>query len=100
MEVFRTVTSFVTKEQDVTSTVNGITTTTFGTPVFLPSVSQTQTQERTNNFVAGWTRGLGMEYVLWNNVFLRGEWEYIKFLSVMNTTVSMNNLRAGIGYKF
>jgi outer membrane immunogenic protein len=101
MDVFRTVTSFVTKEQDVTTTnALGITTTTFGTPVFLPSVSQTQTQERTNNFVAGWTGGLGMEYVLWNNVFLRGEWEYIKFLSVMNTTVSMNNLRAGIGYKF
>jgi outer membrane immunogenic protein len=101
MDVSRTVTSFVTKEQDVTTTnALGITTTTFGTPVFLPSVSQTQTQERTNNFVAGWTGGLGMEYVLWNNVFLRGEWEYIKFLSVMNTTVSMNNLRAGIGYKF
>jgi opacity protein-like surface antigen len=101
MDVFRTVTSFVTKEQDVTTTnLLGVTTTTFGTPVFLPSVSQTQTEERTNNFVVGWTGGLGMEYMLGANVFLRGEWEYIKFLSVENTTVTMNNLRAGIGYKF
>jgi outer membrane immunogenic protein len=101
MDVFRTVTSYVTKEVDVTTTnLLGVTSTTFGTPVFLPSISLTQTQERTNNFVAGWTGGLGMEYMLGCNVFLRGEWEYIKFLSVENTTVSMNSLRAGIGYKF
>ncbi len=31
---------------------------------------------------------------------MRGEWEYIKFLSVKNTVVEMNNVRAAIGYKF
>jgi outer membrane immunogenic protein len=31
---------------------------------------------------------------------MRGEWEYIKFLSGMNTSVTLNSLRAGIGYKF
>jgi opacity protein-like surface antigen len=41
-----------------------------------------------------------MEYALWNSLFVRGEWEYIKFLSVMNTTISTNSMRAGIGYKF
>jgi outer membrane immunogenic protein len=101
MDVARTVTSRVTKEVDVTTTnAGGVTTTVFGPAVFLPQVSLTETQERTNNFVVGWTGGLGLEYVLWNNIFLRGEWEYIKFLSVENTTVTMNNLRAGIGYKF
>jgi outer membrane immunogenic protein len=101
MDVARSVTSFVTKEVDITSTnAAGATVTTFGTPVFLPQLSLTDSQQRTNNFVAGWTGGLGLEYVLWNNIFLRGEWEYIKFLSVENTTVTMNNLRAGIGYKF
>ena len=101
MDVARTVSSIVTKEVDITTTnAAGVTTTTFGPAVYLPSLSLTETQERTNNFVVGWTGGLGLEYVLWNNIFLRGEWEYIKFLSVMNTTVSMNNLRAGIGYKF
>ena len=50
--------------------------------------------------MAGWTGGLGMEYALWNCIFLRGEWEYIKFLSVMNTAISTNSARFGIGYKF
>ena len=101
MDVARTVTSFVTKEVDITTTnAAGVTTTVFGPPVFLPSLSQTETQERTNNFVVGWTGGLGLEYMLWDNIFLRGEWEYIKFLSVENTTVTMNSVHAGIGYKF
>ena len=59
-----------------------------------------QTEERTNNFAVGWTGGLGMEYMLWGNVFMRGEWEYIKFVSVKDMVVNMNSLRAGIGYKF
>jgi outer membrane immunogenic protein len=64
----------------------------------LPTTSQTE--ERTNNYVAGWTAGLGMEYMMWGNVFMRGEWEYIKFLSVKDMVVNMNSARFGIGYKF
>jgi opacity protein-like surface antigen len=41
-----------------------------------------------------------MEYMVWGNVFVRGEWEYVKFLSVENTSVTLNSVRAGIGYKF
>jgi outer membrane immunogenic protein len=101
MDVFRTVNSFVTKEVDITTTnLAGVTTTTFGTPAVLSSLSTSQTQERTNNFTVGWTGGLGMEYMLWNSIFMRGEWEYIKFLSVMNTAVTMNSAHFGIGYKF
>jgi outer membrane immunogenic protein len=68
--------------------------------IFSPLQTLGQTEGRTNSFVAGWTGGLGMEYMLWGNVFMRGEWEYIKFLSVKNTTVTLNSARAGIGYKF
>jgi len=32
--------------------------------------------------------------MLWGNLFMRGEWEYVKFLSVKNTVVQANNLRA------
>ena len=64
----------------------------------LPTLSQTE--ERTNSYVAGWAGGLGIEYMLWGNVFMRGEWEYLKFLSVKDMVVSINNVRAGIGYKF
>jgi opacity protein-like surface antigen len=101
MDVFRTVNSNVTKTVAVTTTnpltgVSTITTTTGG----IPSLTTSQTEERTNNFTVGWTGGVGMEYMLWNNLFVRGEWEYIKFLSVMNTSITMNSAHAGIGYKF
>jgi outer membrane immunogenic protein len=101
MDVFRTVASNVTKTVAVTTTntITGVVTTnttTFG----IPSLSTSDTEERTNNFTVGWTAGVGMEYMLWNNIFVRGEWEYIKFLSVMNTSITMNSAHAGIGYKF
>jgi outer membrane immunogenic protein len=105
MDVYRSVTSNVVLQDDATTTTTnlaGTVTTVNLPPVFsnIPSLSQTQTQQRTNNFTAGWTGGLGVEYMLWGNVFMRGEWEYIKFLSVMNTSVTLNSVRAGIGYKF
>ncbi len=100
MDIYRSVTSAVSKQQDVTTTVNGVTTTVDGPFLPVPSVSLTETQERTNNFVVGWTAGLGLEYCLWNSIFLRGEWEYVQFVSVENTNVSMNSARFGIGYKF
>jgi opacity protein-like surface antigen len=101
MDVSRSVTSFVTRRDDVTTTdAFGVTTTTIGPTLFVPAQSQTRAEQRTNAFVAGWTGGLGLEYMLWGNVFMRGEWEYVKFLTVKNTAVQANNLRAGIGYKF
>jgi outer membrane immunogenic protein len=101
MDVSRSVTSFVTKREDVTSTdIFGNTITTRGPTLPVPAQSQTQLEQRTNAFVAGWVGGLGLEYMVWNNLFLRGEWEYAKFLQVKNTVVQANNLRFGVGYKF
>jgi outer membrane immunogenic protein len=101
MDVQRSVTTTTTR-QDTTTTTDafGVVTTTIGPTLAVPSQSLTMSQARGNDFVAGWTGGLGLEYMLWGNVFMRGEWEYIKFLSVMSTTVSVNSVRAGIGYKF
>jgi opacity protein-like surface antigen len=100
MDVQRTVTSTTTRRDDISTTIAGVTTITIGPTLPVPSQSLTMSQGRGNNFVVGWTGGLGMEYMLWGSVFMRGEWEYIKFLSVMNTAISMNSVRAGIGYKF
>jgi outer membrane immunogenic protein len=66
----------------------------------LPQFALTTTDGRSNNFVAGWTAGLGMEYMLWGDVFLRGEWEYVQFMSIKNTSITQNTVHAGIGYKF
>src|SRR5207245_767642 len=50
-------------------------TTTVHSTVPLGSGTSTQTERRANDFVAGWTGGLGGEYMLWGNVFMRAEWE-------------------------
>jgi outer membrane immunogenic protein len=92
MDVTRTVSSSVTR------TINFANGSSTSFP--LPQFSLTSTEGRSNNFVVGWTGGLGMEYMLWGNVFMRGEWEYIKFMSVKNTVVTQNSVHAGIGYKF
>jgi outer membrane immunogenic protein len=101
MDVSRSVTSSVTRRDDVTTTdIFGVTTTVRGITFPVPSQSQTLIEQRGNAFVLGMTGGLGLEYMVWSNFFLRGEWEYVKFLSVKNTIVQTNNLHAGIGYKF
>jgi outer membrane immunogenic protein len=105
MDVSRSVTSSVTRRDDITTTStdlfgNVVTNTVIGQTLPVPTQSQTLIEQRTNAFVAGWTGGLGLEYMMWGNLFMRGEWEYVKFLSVKNTVVQANNLRASIGYKF
>ena len=102
MDVARLATVSYDKYDDYDKQVpSGLTTVTVHQRDFLGSVTYpTATEHRTNSFVAGWTAGLGMEYMLWDNVFMRAEWEYIKFLSVKDMNVTMNNVRAGIGYKF
>ena len=104
MDVSRSVTSTVDLRQDVTNSivVSGVTvtSTTFGAPQAVPAQSQTQTQRRTNAFAVGWTAGLGVEYCIWEGLFARVEYEYVKFSPVMNTSVTLNNARVGLGYKF
>jgi outer membrane immunogenic protein len=92
MDVTRTVSSTVTRTVNF---ANG-TSSSF----LLPQFELSQTNTKTDAFAYGWTAGLGMEYMLWDCVFLRGEWEYIKFVQIQNTAVTENTVRAGIGYKF
>jgi outer membrane immunogenic protein len=92
MDVSRTVSSSVTRTINF---ANGSSTS-----FLLPQFSLSAIDGRTNDYVFGWTAGLGMEYMLWGNVFVRAEWEYIKFLTVKDTAVTQNTVRAGLGYKF
>ena len=101
MDVARSVTSLTTKRADVTTTdIFGNSVTTFGIPAAVQSLTQTNAQQRTNNFVPGWTLGLGFEYRLLGGLFMRAEYEHIGFAPVENTTLVLNNVRAGLGYKF
>ncbi|HWW48930.1 MAG TPA: outer membrane beta-barrel protein [Xanthobacteraceae bacterium] len=46
----------------------------------------------------GYAAGLGVDISLYAGLFMRAEWEYIRFTSVIDTNV--NTVRAGLGYKF
>jgi opacity protein-like surface antigen len=50
------------------------------------------------HFIYGWAGGLGMDWMIYQCLFLRAEWEFLRFASTVDTTV--NTLRVGIGYKF
>ncbi|MDE2331776.1 MAG: porin family protein [Bradyrhizobium sp.] len=91
---------------DVSSTISSSVIRTVNDPVTgstsfpLPQFALSSTIGKSDAFVVGWTAGLGLEYMLWSNIFLRGEWEYTQFMSIQNTTVSENSVHAGLGYKF
>jgi opacity protein-like surface antigen len=51
-----------------------------------------------NHLIYGYTAGLGVDINLIGGLFLRGEWEYIRFTAAVDT--SINTVRAGLGYKF
>ena len=51
-----------------------------------------------NHLVYGYTGGLGVDVNLIGGLFMRAEWEYIRFTSSVDT--SINTVRAGLGYKF
>jgi outer membrane immunogenic protein len=102
VDVSRTATVSYTKydDYDVTTIVGGIPTVVHHTDNLGSNTYPTANERRTNSFVVGWTAGLGAEYMFWDNVFLRAEWEYVRFVSVKDISFSTNNVRAGIGYKF
>ena len=105
MDVARSVSTNVDLSDDAVQTIVdqfGNTAVINLPPVIsnIPSLSQSTQERRTSSFVGGWTAGLGTEFCLFGNVFMRAEWEYIKFLSVKDTVISMNSGRVGIGYKF
>jgi outer membrane immunogenic protein len=51
-----------------------------------------------SHLIYGYSAGLGVDVMLTAGLFLRAEWEYIRFTSTIDTNVS--TVRAGLGYKF
>ena len=51
-----------------------------------------------NHLIYGYTGGLGVDINLVGGLFLRAEWEYIRFTAAVDTNI--NTVRAGLGYKF
>ena len=48
----------------------------------------------------GFSAGLGLDYALTRNIFLRGEYEYLQLGTPGNLTLNTSTVRAGAGLKF
>jgi outer membrane immunogenic protein len=56
------------------------------------------TDNANSRFIMGFAGGLGVDVMLYSGLFLRAEWEYLRFTETVDTTV--NTVRVGLGYKF
>ena len=48
----------------------------------------------------GFSVGGGLDWALTQNIFLRGEFEFVQFAPISNILVSIVDARAGVGFKF
>jgi len=58
----------------------------------------TLTSAQHNRLLYGYSFGVGTDVNLVGGLFMRAEWEYVRFTSVLDT--SINTVRLGLGYKF
>lgn len=84
---------------DIVRTANvqdRVSTTQFGTYTALQPLNSTDAQH--NHLIYGYTAGVGVDVNLVGGLFMRAEYEYIRFSAAVDT--SINTVRAGLGYKF
>lgn len=79
----------VTIRDAVSTTING---------PFTPLATLNATDAVHNHLIYGYTAGLGVDVNLIGGLFVRAEWEYVRFTSQVDTNI--NTVRAGLGYKF
>lgn len=84
-------------QRAATTTLNYQYTGTGGLPNIGPS-TRSEISDLKSHFVFGYSAGLGIDMMVVQNLFLRAEWEYLRFTSPVD--VSINTVRAGLGYKF
>lgn len=90
---------FALGNADITRSVEArdrVSTTALGPFTDLVPLSTTDAVH--NHLIYGYTAGLGVDVNLVGGLFLRAEWEYIRFTAAVDT--SINTVRAGLGYKF
>lgn len=64
----------------------------------LPPGKQSETQN--GKWVYGGAVGLGFDWALTQNLFMRGEWELVKLVNIEGIDVRLNTGRVGLGVKF
>ena len=78
--------------------------TATGTPVNPPGTGTpfTRTEGTINSPMLAWgySAGLGVDFLLFPNVFVRAEYEYVSFFLVSDVRAQVHNGRLGMGVKF
>jgi outer membrane immunogenic protein len=64
------------------------------------SFAASQSEIKQGAFAWGWTLGAGIDWVLFSNLFLRGEYEYIGFAEFYGANLHIHTVRTAIGFKF
>jgi opacity protein-like surface antigen len=64
------------------------------------SADLTKTEAQTGRFAYGYTGGVGLDWAMTQNVFLRGEYEYIYFGAFNNLKQTIQTARIGAGVRF
>ncbi len=62
--------------------------------------NQTATESKEDDFAYGIAGGLGVEYALFQNLFVRAEYEFIKFGAFNDINMYLQSARIGAGVKF
>jgi outer membrane immunogenic protein len=65
-----------------------------------PYFTDTRSDNQTGAFAYGYALGFGMDMCIWNNLFVRGEYEYVKFGEFNNINMHIQTVRIGAGLKF
>jgi opacity protein-like surface antigen len=86
-------------DRSATVTTSAVDVTAQGRPnLGLGPITQSDIK---NGFVSfGYALGAGVDVALTQNIFLRGEYEYMRFGDFRNAVVNLNNFRVGAGLKF
>jgi opacity protein-like surface antigen len=61
---------------------------------------ETKSESKNDGFVYGWSVGGGVDYLVTQNLFVRGEFEYINFTALSGVKASIGTARVGAGWKF
>jgi outer membrane immunogenic protein len=73
-------------------------------PATLPLVIGTfvfpNSQSKNGAFMYGWSGGAGLDFAMTQNIFARGEYEYIQWGRFWSIAPSMHNFRFALGVKF
>jgi outer membrane immunogenic protein len=77
---------------------SGFDTTTAGNPPY--SFNQTDAKTKLGDFAYGYTVGAGMDVLLMQNVFVRGEYEYVGFGAFNDLKTHIHTARVAAGLKF